>query len=130
MSTAAKARIIPTESDALKGPSPLFVAVVFSANDKSRPSKCHIYIHITHRNHPPSLRHPSSPFKISTSSTTPSTPTRRRIFAYHSPSEPASNPGTHSPARHSNGRGLFYESRPSTISSLARKPMKTITKRL
>ncbi|EGO26113.1 hypothetical protein SERLADRAFT_447381 [Serpula lacrymans var. lacrymans S7.9] len=78
-STPSKNRIIPTESDAIKE----------QANT--------LFTHVLHTEvTPPSPRRPASPTRPTqaTSSTAvpPSTPTRRRIFQYNSPS--ASNPAT------------------------------------
>ncbi|KAF8058675.1 WD40-repeat-containing domain protein [Lyophyllum atratum] len=77
-STPSKNRIIPSESDALKEQA----NAIFSSI---------LHTEVT----PPSPRRPISPTRpapiASGSTVPPSTPTRRRLFAYHSP---ASNPGT------------------------------------
>ncbi|KAF5374664.1 hypothetical protein D9615_009017 [Tricholomella constricta] len=77
-STPSKNRIIPSESDALKEQAnAIFTSI--------------LHTEVT----PPSPRRPISPTRptpiASSSSVPPSTPTRRRLFAYNSP---ASNPGT------------------------------------
>ncbi|KAF9222445.1 WD40 repeat-like protein [Gyrodon lividus] len=75
-STPSKHRTIPTESDALKEQAnAIFTSI--------------LHTEVT----PPSPRRPASPTRPahSSSSIAPSTPTRRRIFHYNSPS---SNPGT------------------------------------
>lgn len=74
-STPSKNRIIPSESDALKE----------QAN--------HIFNTILHAEvTPPSPHRPASPSRAMSTSVPPTTPTRRRLFAYNSPS--ASNPAT------------------------------------
>ncbi|KAI0074874.1 WD40 repeat-like protein [Panus rudis PR-1116 ss-1] len=74
-STPSKTRIIPTESDALKEQAnALFTSILHTEVTPALP--------------PP----PASPTRSTASSVAPSTPTRRRLFAYQSPSH--SNPGT------------------------------------
>ncbi|KIK61038.1 hypothetical protein GYMLUDRAFT_166981 [Collybiopsis luxurians FD-317 M1] len=73
-----KNRIIPSESDALKEQANALFSSI-------------LHTEVT----PPSPHRPSSPTRqpiASTSTAPPSTPTRRRLFAYSSPSH--SNPGT------------------------------------
>ncbi|KAG5643202.1 hypothetical protein DXG03_001364 [Asterophora parasitica] len=78
-STPSKNRIIPSESDALKEQA----NAIFTSL---------LHTEVT----PPSPRRPISPTRpapiASGSAVPPSTPTRRRLFAYHSPAR--SNPGT------------------------------------
>ncbi|OBZ69789.1 Fizzy-related protein [Grifola frondosa] len=74
-STPSKNRIIPTESDALKEQAnAIFTSI--------------LHTEVT----PPSPQRPSSPTRPPTTTVLPSTPTRRRLFAYNSPSR--SNPAT------------------------------------
>ncbi|KAI0061882.1 WD40 repeat-like protein [Artomyces pyxidatus] len=78
-STPAKSKVIPTESDAVKEQAnALFTSI--------------LHTEVT----PPSPHRPASPVRAPASAshttTTPSTPSRRRLFAYHSPS--GSNPTT------------------------------------
>lgn len=98
-STPSKNKIIPSESDALKG-----VASVSSLFPKPSSDGLHteqanaIFSSILHTEvTPPSPRRPVSPTRpapIPSTSTAmpPTTPTRRRLFAYSSPSH--SNPAT------------------------------------
>ena len=74
-STPSKSRIIPTESDALKEQANALYTSI-------------LHTEIT----PASIQPPPSPTRSSTTLVAPSTPTRRRLFAFNSPSH--SNPGT------------------------------------
>jgi cell division cycle 20-like protein 1 (cofactor of APC complex) len=99
-STPSKNRIIPSESDALKGASRLSMRdwvlclTFFRLSEQANA----IFTSILHTEvTPPSPHRPASPTRpapvASASTSAPhSTPTRRRLFAYHSPS--ASNPVT------------------------------------
>lgn len=70
--TPSKSRIIPTESDALKEQANTLFASV-------------LHTEVT----PPSPCRSVSPVRQSSASVPPTTPTRRRLFAYNSPSNPA-----------------------------------------
>ena len=104
-STPSKSRIIPSESDALKGEHPL--SFIYSRkNDQFIEQANAIFNSILHTEvTPPSPRRSISPIRptpvvsasasASASGTTlvpPSTPARRRLFTYNSPS--TSNPAT------------------------------------
>lgn len=74
-STPSKNRIIPTESDALKEQAnAIFTSI--------------LHTEVT----PPSPHRPGSPVRPVVNAAMPTTPTRRRLFAYNSPSR--SNPAT------------------------------------
>ncbi|KAF8634222.1 hypothetical protein AX17_004264 [Amanita inopinata Kibby_2008] len=80
-STPSKNRLIPSESDALKEQANSIFNTI-------------LHTEVT----PPSPRRPSSPSRsLTAASVPPSTPTRRRLFTYNSPS--ASNPATPTRAR-------------------------------
>jgi cell division cycle 20-like protein 1 (cofactor of APC complex) len=87
LSTPSKSRIIPTESDALKGLSPskfLFFAILTEAQIEQANS---IFTSILQSEvTPPSIQRPPSPIRASTSAVPPTTPTHKRLFAYASPS--------------------------------------------
>ncbi|KAI0050842.1 WD40 repeat-like protein [Auriscalpium vulgare] len=77
-STPSKTKVIPTESDAVKEQANALFASI-------------LHTEVT----PPSSHRPASPVRAGATShtvTTPSTPNRRRLFAYNSPS--GSNPTT------------------------------------
>jgi cell division cycle 20-like protein 1, cofactor of APC complex len=104
-STPSKSRIIPSESDALKGELLLLVGLIDKADECTEQANA-VFNSILHTEvTPPSPRRPISPTRptpvasgsgsVSASDTTlvpPSTPTRRRLFTYNSPS--TSNPAT------------------------------------
>lgn len=74
-STPSKSRIIPTESDALKEQANALFASI-------------LHTEVT----PPSPQRPSSPTRPPSATVMPTTPTRKRLFAFNSPSR--SNPAT------------------------------------
>lgn len=74
-STPSKTRIIPTESDALKEQANALFASI-------------LHTEVT----PPSPQRPASPTRPPSAAIMPTTPTRKRLFAFNSPSR--SNPAT------------------------------------
>jgi cell division cycle 20-like protein 1, cofactor of APC complex len=98
-STPSKNKIIPSESDALKGMALLYSLVSsISPDSQSAEQANSIFSSILHTEvTPPSPRRPVSPTRpppipSSSSGMPPTTPTRRRLFAYSSPSR--SDPAT------------------------------------
>lgn len=95
-STPSRNRIIPSESDALKGT--LFVRVCAHVSDDPLEQANTIFNSILHAEvTPPSPHRSTSPSRAMSNTVPPTTPTRRRLFTYNSPS--TSNPATPTRAR-------------------------------